>query len=149
MILDIPDNEIKETLENPDKVDTLFQIDTKICKLYLKNFDYYYTLCITNSDSPEMQMNLKLPSKFAQEYVNDLNTLLDKFLEIVGIIGITDDNKGKKIDFSHKEKNLMLNPVTLRDTHFFGCQHEDVTYCFFGIQKSKHAKMLTECEVRK
>jgi len=149
MILDIPDNEIKETLENPDKVETLFQRDTKICKLYLKNFDYYYVLCITNSDSPEMQMNLKLPSKFAQKYVNDLNTLFDKFLEIVGISTISDESKGKKIDLPHKEKTIALNPVTLRDTHFFGCQHEDVTYCFFGIQKSTHAKMLKEYEVRK
>lgn len=112
-----------------------------------KKFDYYYILCIINHDNPENQMNLKLPLKFVEKYKENLKELLNEFLKIVGINHGQD--KEKIIEFSHIEKIMALNPTTLHDTHFFGCQHEDKTYCFFGIQQSKHAKMLKEYEVRK
>ena len=150
MIRDIPLEEIKETIEKPDQKDIFINVSSGIYSMYLKNFDYYYVFCVGVDFDSSPRLDIKLPTKFVEQHGINLNHLLEKFLEIVGVKEIINDKSSIMIkEFPHKEMSVHLNSQTLHDTIFFGCLDDDVTRNVFGIIKSKHNKMLEEYKVRK
>ena len=150
MIRDIPLEEIKETIENPDQKDIFINVSSGTYSMYLKNFDYYYVFCLGIDFDSSPRIDIKLPTKFVEQHGLDLNHLLEKFLKIVGVVEIMEDKSSIMIkEFSHEKIAVHLNSKTLHDTIFFGCRDDDVTRNLFGIIKSKHNKMLEEYEVRK
>ena len=150
MLRDIPLEEIKETMENPDKVEVFLNTDSGTYRMYLKNFDYYNVFCLGTDFNSEPRIHIKLPTRFVERYGSDLNQLLEEFLKITGITGIIDGDSSVLIkEFSHEEKILALNPQTLNGAVFFGCSDGDKTRNFFGVQKIKHNKMLEDYEVKK
>ena len=150
MIRDIPLDEIKETIENPDQKDIFINVSSGTYNMYLKNFDYYYVFCLGIDLNSSPRIDIKLPTKFVEQHGLDLNHLLEEFLKIVGVVGIMGDKSSIMIkELSHDEITVHLGPQTLHDTVFFSCRDDDVTRNLFGITKSKHNKMLKEYEVRK
>jgi len=139
-------DDFAETIKKPDKKEFFLRNFEKKYYIYFKNFDYYCILIIYNKIAKDQYFALKLPIQFIKKFkYNSLNELLQKIILKIGIRQISEQFTGPIMPGMHKTKQvLVINPKTVKESWFFGCQDSKsaIVFSMFGINVHKYQVLL-------
>lgn len=145
-LMQLPFDQIDETMETEHQL--LYKIGSAECLAYLKDFDDYYILSITNTENKLVNQHIKLPTKFVEKFdKTNYKELLDEFLKVTGV---RFGNMDKKLitDFNMKEKAIAMHPYTYNGALVFGLERDPMVHFFFVYNILKYRDFLKKYNIK-